>query len=525
MMKYLQVILLTCFTASVHAKYIEYDDAAYYPSWLISEECNIFNEYHYPKNITKLSNYPLDAYNKNVCTHLKPLADSDPHKTQKIDYLTHRYNLFSWLKFIALNREINETYEVTQNNLKTCQKEDCPTPVWLHWRDSESVFLQNGEKPQAWDFTKNFDMLVPLSKVEQVSPRNGNNEKAILIDQANNPIYYQSIISPYLFHFIVNKNLYNLDGQIDFAQGKKWACHNNNIDCLNTNTIGYLRCGTGQFKNCNKQQDLTQYTPLKSPGLAVEIKVAWKILTSDDDKSRYIHTQLPVAKMPIGYKRNVETTELLNVGVVGFHINQKTASSGNWVYSTFSHKDNVWGQTPSFYNRYCPTCPINTATSGATKTQVVRLEKIDPITEAVNQFVQHQLAQENSVLQNYKLIGTQFTTDSSEPLTDKNQNYQQTSRAKLTNFAGGSPHPLFLTNETIETFLQQGNTFNTSTKKLTYKSSSCMNCHANAGIAIECNQKTGKPKFAKYTGDFMFIFSEAKWQNKDKYCEPDTQTD
>ena len=66
---------------------------------------------------------------------------------------------------------------------------------------------------------------------------------------------------------------------------------------------------------------------------AIEIKAAWRIMTSDDDTSRYF-TQEAV----IYDGSSCETT---TVGLVGLHIIRKVASSPKWIWATFEHEDNV----------------------------------------------------------------------------------------------------------------------------------------------------------------------------------------
>ncbi|MCF6442715.1 hypothetical protein L1077_25150 [Pseudoalteromonas luteoviolacea] len=505
-------------------------DATYatYPDWLATDKCKVTDVPLLPKGMTQLEYYPLDAYNKNMCEDLKPISSSSSDYQAKIDYLTNRYNLFSWLQFIALNREVNNHYEITQKNLGRCDKDaNCGNPVWLNWRETDTIFLEQGVTPVDWQFNNNASLIEPLRLVEQVAPPHMPYKDAILIDQSNNPVYYQKFVSPYLFEFIKKKSFYNLDGQIDYANKRAWACKNDNdIDndaCITVNTIGFLACKDPSQTQCDKIQDLTQFDwSSTTPGMAIEIKVAWKVLEPDDDKSKYITRLLPVREYEdfVSGQSSPYTVTNKYMGVVGFHIIQKTGSSKNWVYSTFSHKSNIDGLSPSFYDRNCPTCPVNNADNGQSKTQVTRIDAISPITRQVNEHVVEALTAENSVLQFYQLIGTQFTTDRSEPLTDNTGKVSTSKQVELENYSGNHPYPVYLTNEVLETFLQIGNEQVEGQKKPIYNSSSCMNCHAKGGIAVKCDTSLKKAVFGLRTSDFMFIFDDAHWKNQDKYCAP-----
>ncbi|MCG7554624.1 hypothetical protein [Pseudoalteromonas sp. Of11M-6] len=498
-----------------------------FPDWLVKDECTLTEPFPFPSDLTQLKPYPLDAYNKLVksCEKLKPVK---PSESKKLDYLDHRYALFSWLSFIALNRQLDENYKLTQNNLKVCTADsgaNCPLPLWINWRETETIFTVDATPPVNWDISKNFAMMQPLSAVEQVAPKNEPKKHAILTDQKNNPVYYQKFVSPYVFNFITKNKLYSIDGQIEFANNPtySWACKSQQASnmCINMNTIGFLACSDkSSLPTCNLPQNLTSFDP-KPPGLAIEIKVAWKLLDESDDPSKYIRAKLPVKRYNQIQNGEADSFKIeeKEVGVVGFHIMQKTGTSSNWIYATFSHQNNVWGNSPTFFNKQCPTCAINHPVGGTKPTQVVRLEQISPVVEQVNQHISKLFKQENAVLQYYKLIGTQYSTNNrSKPMTDINGQASDTIETKLINYSGGMPHPVYLTNEVIETFLQLGNQPQGKEEALYYKSSSCMNCHAAGGIATECDKSTGKPIFTPRTADFSFIYHDAKTQFKNQNC-------
>ncbi|MDK2596262.1 hypothetical protein [Pseudoalteromonas obscura] len=487
---------------------------ATFPDWLSKNSCDYENHSLFlPDDITTLPYFPPDAYNKKICRTIKPLTPSDSSYNKKLAFLTNQYDLFSWAQFITLNREVDKQFNVTAKNLQVCTGANCNTPIWFNWRDTDSVFMENGCTPDGWDFTKNASVNPALKAISQVAPLDMAISQAILVDQNNEPVYYQKLLSPNIFNLVTQfenqsalvkpYQLYNIDGQIDYLKSYGQVI---------ANTGGYVNCPDDVNKICNSIPALENYGPTDNTG-GLTIKVAWKVLGENDDPSKFIHMQKSVKvyeNLDNGEYSKSTKNVTKTLGVVGFHISHKTVSSPNWVFTTFSHEDNISGSNPLFNDPNCPTCAVNHANGGETKTQVTRLEQIGPITKQVNQFVKQKLAKEKSVLQYYNLIGTQFSTDSSDP-------ERETFPGKIANYSGGAPHPVFLTNEVLETFLQLGNTPVGKDNKLFYKSSSCMNCHVSGGFAQAAINNVPKDQLkSSYSispTDFMFIFEDAHWLN------------
>ena len=273
---------------------------------------------------------------------------------------------------------------------------------------------------------------------------------AVLVDQSNNVIYYQKYVNPILFHYIISKRLYNLEGQIAYLKKTPSG--------VSFPEGAYILCqGSTEKKpkSCTGKPNLTQYNSQDRSGV-VELKVAWKILEKNDIKNRYITTRATVQSYVGNNPDNPDKlVEDVLLGVVGFHIARKTASSFRWVFSTFNHIDNTRAPInstirPSFYDYNCPTCAINVANGGISKTQVKLIDEVSPITRKINELITRELKDDNSVLQYYQLIGTQFTTDNSKPNV-------RSAQGRLENNVGSNPFPTYLANEVIETFLQKAN--------------------------------------------------------------------
>lgn len=501
----LSLLLLSASLAS------DANQAGLYPPWLETTSCPFEQPLPttIPETLVSIKYYPPEAYNRNLCKSIKPVvsvsqaeqsADLLLKRELQLNYLTWQYNVFSWAAFIAVNRAVDKEFVITDENLKSAQ-----TPVWLNWRTTESVFLEDGSAPKEWLFTENKQYNPAVSNIHQVVDHQFNAATdGVLIDQQDNPVYYQKYMNPVAFNFIKTNELYNLDGQITYA-----------------NSHGEVSFAQGSFLLCNGKSNATgapsiPCTPATNmrdidsndPSGPVELKIAWKVLTDADDVSRYIHVNTDV----LITDDNVSKVVQKKLGVVGFHLAQKTTSSPKWVFSTFTHLDNVLTepsseQSPSFFDRQCPECAVNVANGGSSKTQVKLMDPINSITQTINQQVQAKLAVEGSVLQFYQLVGTQFTTDFSAA-------EQIQLPGKIVNYSGYGPYPVFLTNEVIETFLQLGNV--KTDNRTYYQSSSCMNCHAKGAIATSYKQQGTQKKviWGHNNGDMSFNFYDAHWKKE-----------
>jgi hypothetical protein len=251
---------------------------------------------------------------------------------------------------------------------------------------------------------------------------------------------------------------------------------------------------------------------------SIEVKAAWKVLTQPELRGgRFYHIK---AVLRTGTdSAGQPTTEIADVGLIGFHITHKTRSSPQWTWATFEHVDNL---TSSLHDPACHTqsacgstglcalgcCPQNCQTSScigdacaelsstsptSLPTQVTRVQDVARMMPAdldvgsVNQAFQRLLA--GSVWANYALISTQWP--------------------EQPNVLGGAPAPPFLANVALETFNQgptaQGNDGAVAYPASSYQpfaattSSSCMKCHFKATTS-DTSKKS----------DFSFLFTHAQ---------------
>lgn len=359
------------------------------------------------------------------------------------------HDTFAWETFLALN---------------------LPTPpLWTTWKSDYEVFRQNGATPSKWGSPRTMpDLPSPdyfsclkeysdgqlkwddpntriLYKVEQ--PASGER----LWDQNGNLVYYEILMNQNEFENIVSNQLYNRDGQLAYKVNVWFD--------FETNENGKIEAG------------------------AIELKLAWKIITDKDDPNRYYTSQAIIVS---------ETgCEQKTVGLVGMHITQKANDTGmKWIWATFEQVDNVAIEDeykeaslkPSFYDPNCneQDCPINTLppletdTNVIPRTQVTRTLVTFPLssTKTINEDKRALLNSQNSLWQYYQLIGTEWSERPTVPE------------------APPLPIPAKLTNTVIETYNQDD---------------SCMNCHYDATVP---NSLTTTQR-----ADFTYLLGKAQWTN------------
>ncbi|MCU9948241.1 hypothetical protein [Pseudomonas sp. PDM13] len=354
---------------------------------------------------------------------------------------------YSWKLFIALNWPARAGQR---------GQPDCALPlgsggptVWQSYKTVSEIFLPGGANPGPWNAPLgqhrlgiiNIAALKNTSVVQAVDQAVGG----WLIDQKGNPTYYDISANQASYDYIVANGFYNAD------------------------TVA-------------KAQNIA------FPAQATEVKAAWRILTSQDDASRYLTTQAQVAQFNAqGQPTGGTTTATL--GLVGLHIIVKAPGYPQWIWSTFEQVDNVPGSTAgngtySYYNANAPAASVNqspcnwqqqgsqlvcTPKSGATFQTPDPLSRVTPIagsTASVNTVYQQNLG--TNVLRYYQLVTTQ------RPLMPDNPSNPL-----------GQPTPALAANVTMESYIQPN--------------SSCMNCHSMA-----------TPVKSAVKSDFSYLFKFAK---------------
>lgn len=284
-------------------------------------------------------------------------------------------------------------------------------------------------------------------------------------DQNGNMVHYEILINEEQYDYIVENELYNVEGQIAFFRQES--------------KLDFPR---GRFGTDRKG--------------AIELKLAWKVMDPErDDPGRYVTMPAYVPSGP-----DDPHWQPAIMGLVGFHIAQKTESSPQWIWSTFEHVDNVEvdlldtvtvnGEEtpllPSFNDPYCEWCPVNVVPApdenGVSRTQVTRLVPIMETTRRLNAAMQAELAEHGSQLQYYQLVGVQWPVFPELPPADPDD-----FPGAVTNKSGGEPFPTNLVNSVMETYSQKGNLpanqhqmAIAASDRLVFGTASCMGCHASA---------------------------------------------
>ena len=422
------------------------------------------------------------------------------------------FDIFAWLEFIALNWPADANSCGPLANATALSDASSPR-VWETWKLPEEIFVAQPESqrptpwcPQAAAAQRNQATLRQLTPAaaELISQRlaqSGALQALLEISRAHDlPGIQQAFGGPLVDQngrFVRYEVRVNFDEFAHIVVNRLW----NKAGLASAQTI-----------------DLPEGVAGGAVG-SIEIKPAWKVLTQAELRGgRFYHIKAVVRTGEDSAGQ--PTTEIADVGLIGFHISHKTRSSPQWTWATFEHVDNLTSslQNPNCHNssactatsqcalgccaQNCQTATCRTDDASCAElrsgspthspTQVTRVQNVALMTPAdrdvggVNQAFQRLLA--GSVWANYALISTQWP--------------QQPSAA------GGAPAPGFLANVALETF-NQGPTAQGSDGAVSYPtagyqpfasttSSSCMKCHFKATTSDTSKQS-----------DFSFLFTHA----------------
>lgn len=413
------------------------------------------------------------------------------------------FDCFSWANFVALNWPAAATGNGEPDPSKPFGGVgDNGLVVWETYKQPSEVFMPLGANPcpacpagspetcyqQCWNEkpvvptacqgTPGLDgaRITVLDGFAQASPNSW------LTDQNRNLVRYDVRLNEAEFLTITRNGLYSRQGQQAFGKG--------------------ISLPTGQTGG--------------STG-AIETKSAWRILTDEDDRSRYFwqktlivdHKLNPTLGWPDPnggvYPTCNKTGEgpccVRDMGLVGFHIAHKAMGETpqgdkpmpQWVWATFEQTDNapVRGQNAdasirySFYNPNCspsdPLCRENFNPRNQTDApspifenpvQVVREPVASPFAESAAEVnAQWRALVADTPFTHYELVSTQWPSDpgTADPAT-----------------TSGNPDPAILANSTMETYMQP--------------KSSCIGCHVLAVTAVA----------PYHPADFSFLFGSAE---------------
>lgn len=529
----------------------------------------------------------IDAATPGVPAYLQNFPDFAPNVTpqlpgdvdtalkskleaaQKFSQVQREFDLYSWQMFLALNWP---TYGSGRPAASITDSGPGLAPAWTLWHNSSSIFQTDGAPPQACSappaarkLVLRRDLSKPVSRglrpfssqaianadhrqkrflgvMSAVGELNAGNlgsdiQQAFsgpLIDQNGEFVFYEIMIDPNEVNYLCENKLYNINGQVAFSNAGGKVSMPWGVDSQDK---------SGSF----------------------ELKLAWRILKDADIAGGRYHMMQAVVmdQGPTGAPVEREVT----VGLVGMHIGHKTASSPQWIWSTFEQVDNIDvdqvahpNLSPSFFDPNCWLCTVNQepAKNSAgiyprVPVQAWRAIQIPKDKQALNRQAQAALARlgpKGSVWQYYQLIDTQWPTVPGSPAAAWNAGLPDA----VANKPGGQPTPVFLTNITMETYFQGSHTsppgpqinrmnqiacneaedapksgcpgsgpanppiwtspLNNGTtpvkpgiSTLVFATESCMGCHSSAGIYTSKTTQSGQ-----LTGDFSWLLSQkAQW--------------
>lgn len=479
-------------------------------------------------------------FSPQIPVDVDPALQEKLKKEGDIYSLNQRFNEYSWQALVAI------FWPRDKDGKPMPDFTDAGKATWLGWKEAFQVYRKDGDTPTAWgskrtgaglqlsaEMLNDEDTRLVLSSVtptHAVRSRNFADEvdqafAGKLFDQNGNLVYYEVLMNESEFNYVVNNTLYNINGQIAFSEKNPAA-----------------NFPAGDYK--------------KDSVGAVEIKFAWKILEANDHKERYFRNQ--------GYIFDSAQQKYVkkDLGMIGFHISQKTPTGKQWVWSTFEQIDNLTENVvekdgkrvlihPSLTDPACEICPVNIdVTNGGTtytynenkhssfwtisgdptdkyfangkvmKTQAKRMVDIPQRVQDINRLMQAYFRSKNSVWQYYQLIDTQYPLDQNAPPashTDSGYHLPQS----VNNKPGGNPNLALLTNITMETFFQKGNQSASNLMEggpqsdiTIFGTESCMGCHSSAGI-YNGGSNGNFTQGGQLTGDFSWLLTQrANWYSK-----------
>lgn len=305
---------------------------------------------------------------------------------QKLMYIA------AWDLFIAANSNIKSAKQTFPQVLENSENY---VPRWAAWlgdktpeskintetKEFNSAALENNQWQCQGDcLTTTLDLHV-FSKEQQ--KQEGIQQGGHLIDQAGNPVYFESRANGLLYQRLTQAYTGNYPSNYPLGQ------------CTTYVDIG---------PNLSGEAGLKQNIPP-----VVTVKLAWKVLTEKDNAAEYFSMQ--GVSLP-----NHESTKKVDLGMVAMHIAIKEQRQFNWRWVTFEHRNNLnepaqgSSDTPSFYNPKCTDCCNNVYPKDNVPAQITRVTPIPEGIQTLNQKLGSLLNSHNSVFQHYKLVETQYTS-------------------------------------------------------------------------------------------------------------------
>ena len=495
---------------------------------------------------------------------LEQLSDEGPEGLVRAQRL---FDEFAWRAFIALNCP---TKADGQPDPSRVFDNGDVRRVWDYWKQTSDVFLPNGARPAPWGSSSQ-----PAADSYKAGWRQGPSANqgtqafsGPLVDQNGRWLHYMALINHEDFDYVVNNELYNLEGQAVYQRNNQVSFPQNDdthygaIELkLAWKILTPAEIKSGRF--LVQRLKVVPYRPATSPAALVPAKATDNLVPQGHltGKSAGNATATQVAANATGasakagkalvsvatpgyaLSNNGATEE--TVGLVGMHIAMRTRSSPQWIWATFEQIDNTQldphsasdqhplPKRPSLSNPDDPYAlvranilPAHNAGDDWDETpgpnvllpvQVLRLVPPPTSTATLNAVMQKLLGQQSSVLRYYELIGTQWPTHPKAPAVPGGQG---TAPESITRKMPGEVVPVYLINSTMETYFQKG--YQTAgpleqddrvgaldiDSTPVFGTESCTGCHYSAGACISFRKKANGQFLRDGQGRKMPIFGQ-----------------
>jgi hypothetical protein len=350
---------------------------------------------------------------------------------------------FSWRSFLALNwPAVPDKRGVADTARKLGHQS--PAVVWETWKAAYELFQPQGAQPSEWD---SFEAISPC---KDVACTNAGRVKQLASFSNFGPVL-EDFNEAGFGHVPAGPLV---------AQNRTYVRYEVH---MNKTQYNYIRGDPGDSKTAlYLRQNLVRNPVLSFPAGSIEVKAAWREFRLPQEKDfldRYYHVDALLVD------RQTRISKKKTMGLVGFHIVQKTPTRPQWIWSTFEHVDNLMigagapaKTRPTFNDPSQPQegdkvnalpSPINVANPPQAcpePVQVVRWNAINDSTRKTNELYHSHALVKDTVWKNYELIATQWPSDPKAA-------------------ADGKPFP--------------PNGVANSTMETQFQSISCMSCHKN----------------------------------------------
>ncbi|MEQ3531220.1 hypothetical protein [Pseudoalteromonas sp. XMcav11-Q] len=299
-------------------------------------------------------------------------------------------NISAWDLFLSVNSNINSKDSAFPGSVSFTSDYIPRWGTWLHDTTSSpklvdaNTFEMNAKSVSDGNWKCQGDCLKNTLDLELFSKEQRVDGGGILIDQAGNPIYYESRANGLLYQDLAEGFQYSVPMSFPLGQ------------CTE-----YIDIGLEVGGEAGKRQNILP---------VVSVKLGWKILTKQDDPNKYFSME------NITLNQNGKTVQS-KLGLVAMHVAIKEQRQYQWRWVTFEHIDNLnepeqhSSETPTFNNPNCHDCCDNLLPKKSdSPAQLTRLEPLSTNTILLNNKMRSLLKSNNSVFQHYKLVRTQYTS-------------------------------------------------------------------------------------------------------------------